>query len=90
MAFDSLVDITLTSMFWALLSLMKFMNVAQIEFFDILSKLPSSIIFSRNWSPLTVMCCTDNLHCIFIPVLLKGTFQQFSNSLSKPERTSVP
>lgn len=33
---------------------MKFTNVAEIEFFDILSKLPSSIIFSRNWSPLTV------------------------------------
>lgn len=30
------------------------MNVAEIEFFDIISKLPSSIIFSGNWSPLTV------------------------------------
>lgn len=33
---------------------MKFMNVAEIEFFDILSKLPSTLIFSRNQSPLTV------------------------------------
>lgn len=33
---------------------MKFMNVAEVEFFDILLKFPSSIILSRNQSPLNV------------------------------------
>lgn len=66
---------------------MKFVNVAEIEFFDILSKLPSSIIFSRNWSPLTVRAaqtiCTASSSRSYSKAL-------FRSSLSKPKRTSVP
>jgi len=40
---------------------MKFMNVAETEFFDILSKLASSIVFSRNHSPLAV--CAAQASC---------------------------
>lgn len=59
------------------ISLRKFMSVAETEFLDILSKLLSSIILSRNQCPWLYMM--HSLYYIFIPVLFKGTSQQFNN-----------
>lgn len=59
------------------ISLRKFMSVTETEFLDILSKLLSSIILSRNQCPWLYMM--HSLYYIFIPVLFKGTSQQFNN-----------
>lgn len=60
---------------------MKFMNVAEIEFFDILSKLPSAIIFSRNQSPLTVRAA-QHLH----PCLVQRHFSAVQQYFVKAKK----
>lgn len=69
---------------------MKFMNVGEVEFFDILSKLPSSIIFSRKRSPLALHAaqtvCTASSSLSFSKTL----FSSSAILCQSQKRTSVP